>query len=97
MRWLLAAGIGVLSGVVYILYFLSRADLEPLEVFAVVGALVAAFDALAATYVSRRKRRSEEHAPRSARQIALRLLGMFAITFVSAIAVNVIFLLQMAP
>jgi amino acid transporter len=97
MRWLLAAGIGVLCGVVYLLFFLSRADLEPLVVFAVVGALVAALDALAEMYVSRRKRRSEERAPRSGRQIALRSIGMFAITFVSAIAVNVLFLLQMAP
>jgi hypothetical protein len=97
MRWLLAAGTGVLCGVVYLLFFLSRADLEPLVVFAVVGALVAALDALAATYVSRRNRRSEERAPQSARQIALRSVGMFAVTFVSAIAVNVIFLLQMAP
>ena len=97
MRWLLAVGVGVLCGVVYLLFFLSRADLEPLEVFAVVGALVAALDALAATYVSRRNRHSEEHAPRSTKQIALRSIGMFAITFVSAIAVNVIFLLQMAP
>ena len=97
MRWLLAAGIGVLGGVVYLLFFLSRADLEPLVVFGVVGAIVAALDALAEMYVSRRNRRSEERAPRSIRQIALRSIGMFAITFVSATAVNVIFLFQMAP
>jgi hypothetical protein len=97
MRWLLAAVIGVLCGVVYLLFFLSRADLEPLEVFAVVGAIVAALDALAEMYVSHRNRSSEECAPRSTRQIALRSVGMFSIAFVSAIAVNVLFLLQMAP
>ena len=97
MRWILAAGIGVLGGLVYTFYFLSRADVEPLAVYAVVAALVVALDALGASYLSRRNRRSEEHAARSTTQIVLRSVGMFTLAFLSATAVTVLFLLQMAP
>jgi len=97
MRWLLAGVTGTLTGVIYSLVFLSHAEIEPLAVFAVVGILAAAVDALISRNLARRNDGHVELAPRSTSRVVLRSAGVFTIVFLAALAVSVAFLLQMAP
>ena len=83
MRWLLAGAMGALSGVVYLLVFLSQANVEPLAVFAGVGILAALLDALVSKYWPPRSDGPERPALAGPFRLLLRSAGIFAIAFSS--------------
>jgi hypothetical protein len=97
MRWILAAILGGLSGAIYMIAFASRAEPEPLVVFALAGILVAIVDALISGILSQR---SDSAGPAQIATVTHRVLragGMCITVVLSALAVSVTYLSRMAP
>ena len=97
MRWWLAGVTGALSGAIYMIAFVSRAEPEPLVVFALAGIVVAVADALVSGFLSRRKVSAGQAPHPSVTRRVVRAAGMCITAILSAVAVSVAFLSQMAP
>ena len=88
---------GALGGAVYFFAFLSSRA-QPIAVFAVLGLLAVALDALASRSLRRRNEPSVSVAPRGATRVFLRAVGVFGLAFSTALAVTVVlFLGLVAP